>query len=252
MKNKTPFVLILLAFLLSCTTPKTILEPTLESISVLPSINLTPDTSIINYIKPYKQIIDKEMQKKIAFSEFEIDTEVPDGPLNQIVADNVFTETTIYVKNNNLEPIDMVLLNYGGLRKSLPKGDITVGNVFELMPFDNTIAIATFTGETMNELFTFLAAKNEGHPISNTSFTINNKIAENIIVNGKKLDLSKTYRVATSDYLIGCNDGMLFFKKAIKIELLPILVRDAIIHQIPNVNLNLYKKENLISRISIK
>ncbi len=252
MKFKLFFSFALLIALFSCKTPKTIVETNFKSIAVLPSSTLLPDTSIINRIAPYKEIIDKEMTKKVAFSEQAIDKDIPEGPLNQLIADNVFTETSKYLKSNNSDDIDMVLLNHGGLRKSLPKGDITIGNIFELMPFDNTIAVVTFSGETMHELFDFLASKNEGHPISNASFTARNKKAENISINNKPIDLTKTYRVATSDYLTDGNDGMIFFKKAIKTELLPILIRDAIIHQLPNANLNMYKKENLKIRNSIQ
>lgn len=252
MKYKFIFPFIFLILIYSCRTNKTVIETSFKSIPVLPSANLSPDTSIINFIVPYKQIIDKEMLKKVVFSEFEIDAGVPDGALNQIVADAVLLETQKYVNDKKMTSIDMVLLNHGGLRKSLPKGDINIGNIYELMPFDNTVAIVTLSGETMKELFKFLASKNEGHPISNASFTIENNNATNIIINGIELNPDKNYRVVTNDYLISGNDGMSFFKKSIKIELLPILIRDAIIHQLPNININTYKKENIHHRILIK
>lgn len=246
----------IISFLLSivfvgCRPTKTITEISLESIPVVPSETLTPDTSIVNLIAPYKQIVDKEMTKKIAFSEFTIEKGIPDGSLNQLIADIIFYATNKYASENHVDSVDIALLNHGGLRKSLPKGDITTGNVYELMPFDNAIAIVTLSGETMNELFQFLASKNEGHPIANCSFAISSKKAENILINNKPLDLKRTYRVATNDYLISGNDGMVFFTKALKTDVISILVRDAIIQNISHFDLNAYKSDLLPNRIKL-
>lgn len=234
-----------------CRHTKTITEITLESIPVVPSETLTPDTSIVNMIAPYKLIVDKEMTKKIAFTEFAIEKGIPDGSLNQLIADLILYASNKYASENHMDSVDIALLNHGGLRKSLPKGDITTGNVYELMPFDNAIAIVTLSGETMNELFQFLASKNEGHPIANCSFTISNKIATDIRINNKPIDLKKTYRVATNDYLISGNDGMIFFTKALKTEVISILVRDAIIQNISHFDLNAYKSGLSPNRIKL-
>lgn len=45
--------------------------------------------------------------------------------------------------------IDFAFTNSGGLRTDIDSGDITYGEVFEAIPFDNTLVLATVTGEEL-------------------------------------------------------------------------------------------------------
>ncbi len=225
----------------SCRTPRQYEVVYFESRIVESTVGVKPDTSVLNIILPFKQVLEKEMTKKIAFSEFAIEKSKPDGALNRLTADLIFMAASSFLEDNHALSLDFALLNHGGLRKSLPKGDINVGNIYELMPFDNMVSVVELDGETVKELFDFLAEKNDGHPISNASFNINNGSPEKITIANQSFDKNKTYLVATNDYLLSGNDGMLFFTKSLKIVNTNIMVRDAFLQNIGKVNLNLYK-----------
>jgi 2',3'-cyclic-nucleotide 2'-phosphodiesterase (5'-nucleotidase family) len=247
--NRFFFVIILFLILGSCRTPKPSKIVYFESRVVESTAEVKPDTSILNIIVPYKEVLEKEMNRKLAFSEFAIEKSKPDGSLNRLTADLTFMAADKYLKDNHQKSLDFALLNHGGLRKSLPKGEINVGNIYELMPFDNMISVVELSGETVQELFDFLAMNNDGHPISNASFEINSKSAQNIIIADEKFDKNRTYLVATNDYLLGGNDGMLFFTKSLRIINTQILVRDAFLNNISGLNLNLYKNTSDNQRV---
>ena len=66
--------------------------------------------------------------------------------------------------------VDAAFINYGGIRSYLPKGDITIGRIFELMPFDNLIVLQEIKGDTLLSFLNFIAERN-GWPISGISST---------------------------------------------------------------------------------
>lgn len=245
-------IFVLLFILASCRTPRHSEVVYFESLVMEAVGDIKPDTAIEVVIFPYKQVLEKEMTKKLAFSEFAIEKSIPDGSLNRLTADLIFMSAREFLTMNDSLKLDFALLNYGGLRNSLPKGEITVGDIYELMPFDNMIGIAELDAETVKELFGFLAQHNDGHPIANASFEIENEKAINILIAGESLDDNRTYLVATNDYLLSGNDGMLFFAKSLKIINTNIMVRTAILDNIGKFNLNLYKNTLENQRLKIK
>ncbi len=213
----------------------TTVSTTFTSVKVSSVVAGQTDTNVLKVIEPYRLGIQKEMNVVLATSDFSIDAEKPEGILNDLVADAVFEMVKTKYFCTDGDSISLCLLNYGGLRKGLPKGEIMVGNVYELMPFDNKMCVITLMGTQIEELFTLLATKNEGHPIANCRFVCENGVATQIMIGGKRFDKSKIYKVVTSDYLMSGNDGMFFFKKALKIEMVDYLIRDAIIDYLKKI-----------------
>lgn len=252
MKKSICPIFVLLFILASCRAPRPTEIVYFES-RVMESVgDIKADTAIETVIFPYKQVLEKEMTKKLAFSEFAIEKSIPDGALNRLTADMIFMSAQEFLTTNDSLKLDFALLNYGGLRKALPKGEITVGDIYELMPFDNMIGIAELEVETVKELFAFLAEHNDGHPVANVNFEIEQNKALNILIAGESLDENRTYLVATNDYLLSGNDGMLFFAKSLKVINTNIMVRSAFMENIGKLNLNLYRNTNDNQQIKIK
>lgn len=103
--------------------------------------------------------------------------------------------------------VDIAIVNMGGMRCAWPKGPITRGNVFELMPFDNQLVVLTLKGEDVLALCESFA-RYGGQGVAGMRVTvIDNKLA-NVTVGGKPVDPKGSYTVATSDYLSGGADHM--------------------------------------------
>ncbi|MBT8196480.1 MAG: 5'-nucleotidase C-terminal domain-containing protein [Bacteroidia bacterium] len=134
----------------------------------------------------------------------------------------------MHYKSDDGHGVDFCLLNNGGLRASLPHGDITRGKIFELMPFENEMIVLELNGETTLELVDFIAEKG-GMPVSGIRFEIENQKPTNITINGKAFDKNKTYKVVTSDYLAHGGDKLAMLKKRLNDKLTGVKIRDAII-----------------------
>jgi len=185
------------------------------------------DSVAIKMIIPYKQKLDAQMNEVIAVSDVDLVKERPDGNLCNLEADLILA----YANKNHEKPADLCVLNYGGIRvQSISKGNITLGKIYELMPFDNMIEVIELDGKTIRQ-FLDIVAKNGGWPVSGVKFKINNMIAEDIFIKGEPLDLNKKYLLVTSDYISNGGDNVNLLKDQ-KRTPLNYKIRDAIIDQL--------------------
>jgi len=119
---------------------------------------------------------------------------------------------------------DVTLMNGGGIRASIPSGPVTLGDIYTVLPFDNTLAGIEVTGAQL------LAALEHGvsqYPVdwggflqvSGLSFTFNpNKPAGqrvvSVTVGGEPLELQRVYRVATNDFMAAGGDSYTMLQDA--------------------------------------
>ena len=134
------------------------------------------------------------------------------------------------------------------LRAPINKGDITIGNVFELMPFDNTITVVRLDPAGVMELMEYLFSVN-GQPVSNASFDLTDK-DKKMIVNELSVKLNRTgVYIITSNYLASGGDKMNFLKNAEEKWDSGILMRDVFIGYIREKGL--VNNEGIDSRMII-
>lgn len=124
---------------------------------------------------------------------------------------------------------DIAITNGGGIRSGIDKGPVTLGEVLTVMPFGNTLYAADLTGAQIKEALEHgVSQVEEGggafpHVAGLTyTFTLNKPKGERILdVNladekgkSRPLNLKKTYRVATNNFMGGGGDGYSVFKQA--------------------------------------
>lgn len=188
---------------------------------------IASDAAVLAIIEPYKEKLDVRLDSIIGYATHELKKQEVESTLGNFVAD-LTQEAARQVSST---PVDMGVVTIGGLRMPLPAGPIRMGNLYELMPFENMIVILTLSGEQTQELFEF-AAKHNIVAISNSKMLVRDGKPVNIQIDGKPFDPSKSYTVATSDYLAGGGDNMSFFRDAQAVKETDILLRTAIVNKI--------------------
>ena len=188
--------------------------------SIIP-VSATPDSLITSIIEPYKIGIDSVMNEVLCISEIEMTKGRPESLLGNFVTDLCLEQFS--------DLADICIMNTGGLRSTLPKGEITRGKIYELMPFDNELVILELDENDLIGLFDYLTSRG-GEPFSGITLEINNDELTNfsypIYVN---FDRGDKIKVLTSDYLANGGDKMWFFKDK-KQTKVGIKLRDAIIN----------------------
>ena len=166
------------------------------------------DTSVENTIQPFRAKMSTQMDEVIGSAAKELSTGGIESTLGNWVCDVMMEQS---VKFMGIQA-DMAFTNSGGLRiRSIMKGNITVGKIYELMPFDNIYVFVQCDSAMMQKLCDVLAQKGGG-PISGVRFEIVQQKAKNIIVGGKPLQSNRSYQVATIDYLVNGGSDMGFLK----------------------------------------
>ncbi len=236
----------LFVFLLACGTPNLPLSLAYKEYPI--SSTVRPDTSLVSLVQPYGIELNKTMGKVIGFANASMYKKQPESILGNFMADCI--QKMGAQKFNQL--VDIGFMNQGGIRAGLNKGNISVGNVYELMPFDNLIVIQELSGAVL-EKFIQLIAADGGWPISaGSSFTIKDKKAVDIIINGKPIDMKAKYITANTDYIVNGGSGSIMLKGIPYINK-GYLLRDALIDYINDLtNAGKPVDGKLEKRVSLK
>jgi len=99
---------------------------------------------------------------------------------------------------------DFGLVNSGCLRADLARGGLTVGALYEALPFEDRLAAVSLPGSALEELLRALAARTGGFPqLSGLRF--DGRRARTC--DGAPLDPKKTYTLGTNEFLALGGDG---------------------------------------------
>jgi 2',3'-cyclic-nucleotide 2'-phosphodiesterase (5'-nucleotidase family) len=179
------------------------------------------NTQIDSIILPYKDSLEKEMSEVIATSLFDYAVSRPNSNLGNWVADAIFVNQT---KNVRLSIPIFCLLNTGGIRSTINKGEVTLGDLYKLMPFDNEVVWVKLEADQLPLIEAYLRASG-GEPIANATISDGK-----LNLNGWT-DKTTEFWVITSDYLKNGGDKMSFFANPLEINTTGKLMRDVLIEE---------------------
>jgi len=205
------------------------------------------DNEIIDFITPYKNKVDKQMDSILAYSP--VDYDKKNGLLNTAIG-NMMADVTLNLSNpvykaRTNKNIDFVLLNHGGIRSMISKGDITFRTAYKVMPFENSVVVCELKGRDVYELINYLTLSKKAHPISGINIILDKNY--NLLdakINDKNIDENEIYAVATSDYLLNGGDKMTFFSKSKKNTTLDYKIRNVLIDYFKEVDTVNFKIDN--------
>lgn len=202
---------------------------TVELIKVRPlSSEGTKTLEMVNFLTPFRERLSQQMDKRLAFSAQTMSVGRPESLLSNLICDVLLKEANSFLKT------DFAVYNLGGLRKSLPQGNITLRTIYEILPFDNQLVIVELSGNDVEELCQSIA-KVGGEGVAGITFCIENGMAKEIRIQGKPLNKNRMYHIATNDYLSFGNDKMEPLSRHIHIIHSNLQVRNVFINYITDL-----------------
>lgn len=183
-------------------------------------------------IAKYKPTIDP-LTAPIGHAVKELTKKAPESPLSNLAADIILQYGQKYLDAHaNGAELNMALTNFGGIRTSLPAGEITTFDILSIFPFDNRIVILELPGKSMRELMENFAKREKVEAMAGVEIEIADHQLKKCKIGGKDLDDNTLYRIATIDFLLGGGDSMYALKYATKIIETGTVLRDAVIEYI--------------------
>lgn len=191
------------------------------------SDEFNPDSSYISLIAPYKNDVSKLMNDTIGFASVPLTEKKPESSLGNFAADAIRVEASNVLRTK----VDVALLNYGGLRINIPQGPITVGDMYELMPFENKLVVVTMNGDELHRLLHEIVAVG-GEPISGLRLRASQNRAEDVIVGYRPIEKDSTYTLATTDYLLRGGGSFPTLWAQNDVTYTEVTIRDALINYV--------------------
>ncbi|HBF38353.1 MAG TPA: 2',3'-cyclic-nucleotide 2'-phosphodiesterase, partial [Firmicutes bacterium] len=171
------------------------------------------DPSVRQIVEKADQDVGAEFKKVIGAALNDLTRVQRIAPFSDSVLGNWTAEATRKAVN-----ADFGFVNNGGQRCDIPKGDITVGTMFQFMPFDNTIVTVKMTPAQIKVVLEQAVQDNgKGIQLSGLTFTYDphqptmQRVVDIQKADGKALDKNTQYLVATNNFMGAGGDGFLEF-----------------------------------------
>lgn len=218
----TYYVLILSLIISGCN--KKVCVSVLETTYYNINNELAKDSATVAFIKTYADSLNITMNKVIGYAAVDMPKSKPESLMGNFFCDALMTISSDYFQTKP----DLCIMNYGGLRiPVLSKGDITIGRIYELMPFDNFLVLMKIKGSVLEEVLHHISSEG-GWPVSGIKMKIVNGKANEVFINNELLQSEKEYQLLISDYMADGGDKLDMLKN-IPYDNSGVFVRDAVI-----------------------
>lgn len=183
-------------------------------------------------ISSYDEVM-APMQEILGYSDKAYIKKSPDSGLSNFAVDAIREAG----EANFGAPVEVALTNFGGIRDDLPKGAVRVYDVYSIFPFDNYLVVSEIKGSNLRKLFNEMASKGYFEALSGVEIIMQNKKITKCNVAGKPLDDSRTYHLATINFLVEGGDGIRVGKYSENIvEYKDLMIRDIVCNKIRAIN----------------
>ena len=219
--KKSVFYLLIITFLFTISCNTTYKAENVQYSNYKIQQSASQSNKLSSIIKPYGDSVNIKMDVVIGSNEVVLERKRQANYLGYFITD-AYLEMA---RQKTKLKVDAAFMNSGGIRlPELPAGAITQGKIFELMPFDNLMMYVKIKGNQLKQYLDTLAA-NDGVIESGITMQLVNKSAQQVVINGKPLDLDAEYTIVHSDYVV-INSSLL---KNLSKNTNGYLLRDAII-----------------------
>lgn len=161
------------------------------------------DPSFAAIIEPYRQGIDSLYHTKVAKAAGNYSNRGPELL-------NFATDFLLERGRELADGVDLAIGNKGGIRHSLIKGNVSEGDIIDMLPFTNNIMVIDISGQDLEDAFNVMASRGGDGVSGNVDIEYNPTTHKctSILINGKPIDKAKTYRISTINYLAQGGDYM--------------------------------------------
>ncbi|MBO5769192.1 MAG: 5'-nucleotidase C-terminal domain-containing protein [Bacteroidales bacterium] len=203
-----------------------------ERISVDDSYDAHRDASLRRYLAPYQALLDRDLHTVLANATASLQAGDPAGALNFWMVDALFRQMSEHCD----EPIDMAVVNNHAFRKALPEGPITMGDMYECIPFENEVVVLKMKASDVMSLMKTIARRGT-ESFANASIEVKDGRLDKLTINGKAWDKDRVYTIVTIDYLAQGSGGMTAFRRALDTRYTKLFFRPLVCREMENLSL---------------
>jgi 2',3'-cyclic-nucleotide 2'-phosphodiesterase/3'-nucleotidase len=207
---------------------------------LIPVKNVPPDPAVAAVLEPFNVKVKNKLSEFVGLATEEfVKSDKKESALADVVAD-AFREKG---------KTQIAIQNIGGIRANILKGNITWGNVFEVLPFQNTMITLKLTGAQVRKTLERGLIPTIGM-VSLSGLRVHfdlakppgDRVVSAILLDGTPLEDAKLYSVTTNDFVLAGGDGYTEFANGTDIVDTGVFLRDVLVDYI--------KAKNILSPIT--
>jgi len=167
------------------------------------------DPSLEAYLQKKRSQLSKEMDVVIGHCPATMTSFAPQSPLSNFLTDLLLFSSASYLgKESQVRP-DVSILNFGGIRAPIMAGDVTVGDIYAVSPFDNHLVFVMLKGSELKRVFDRFAPKADKACFAGVNLRI---AADGVSVqmpDGSPVLDDQVYTLVTLDFIAEGGDNIL-------------------------------------------
>lgn len=155
------------------------------------------DSATLQWLKPYNDSIEKYLNTIIGFSLENVYKQKGGGALGNLVTQAMLQ----HAQTKTGTTIHAAVLHPSSIKGYLAQGNITIGSLTQLLPYNNQLVIVSISGLHLTQFIQQMAADG-GWPISGIKYNITLQgNATNIYINNEPIIPDNTYQIVVTDYM---------------------------------------------------
>lgn len=182
--------------------------------------HIEENKKVLNIVSDENKKIEKITSQKIGTLSFDLDGERENVRTKETNFFDLLTDAVLEKTDT-----DLVILNGGLIRNSIAAKELTIGDIYKSLPFENTVITQEITGKEILKVLEYGVSQYPNVFGGNIQvsgikfkFDVSKEIGARVydicfINNGDKLDLDKKYKIATTDFTFEGGDGYNMFIK---------------------------------------
>jgi 2',3'-cyclic-nucleotide 2'-phosphodiesterase (5'-nucleotidase family) len=135
------------------------------------------------------------------------------------------------------KPVLLAITNGGGMRKNeIAEGELTANDIFELLPFENSLITLDLTGEQLRRFLAIVVSHHDAQAGARIMYRTNEKKQDELVSAKlgsadaeKDIDPNAIYTIVTIDYLVKRGGEYSVLQEAKNIKPLNLTMRDAVL-----------------------
>ncbi len=150
----------------------------------------------------------------IGYSTDAMEVSYPESALSNWFVDIVMARTQQLAGKK----VDIGIVNFGGIRIDMPKGDIILDDMLSMFPFKNQLVYVEHTGKQIRNILESMAA-GRFQVLGGVRVVADGGKLLSAEIGGEPIDDEKVYGLATISFLLGGGDGLSLEQNALSVTL---------------------------------
>ncbi len=177
-----------------------------ESKRVVATKEIPEDKELLSFLRPYQEKGQEQLSVKIAETNGKLE-----GDRDVVRFQQTNLGRLIAMAHMQRAKADFSIMNSGGVRDSIPAGDVTYKDVLKVQPFANILTYVDMTGQEvmdyLNVVATMPVDSGAYAQFAGISMHVEDGKVSNVFIGGKQLRLDDTYRFTVPSYNAAGGDG---------------------------------------------